>query len=57
MPACQSGYRRLQVCVRDDLYRALVLIEASEVFVGTGLLRMHSRHTWAVATVGLVGIG
>jgi len=30
MPACQSGYRRLQVCVRDDLYRALVLIEASE---------------------------
>ncbi len=30
MPACQPGYRRLQVCIRDDLYRAIVLIEASE---------------------------
>jgi hypothetical protein len=30
MPACQPGYRRLQVCIRNDLYRALVLIEAGE---------------------------
>jgi hypothetical protein len=27
---CRSGYRRVRLCVREDLFRALVIIEASE---------------------------
>jgi hypothetical protein len=27
---CRSGYKRVRLCVREDLYRALVIIEASE---------------------------
>jgi hypothetical protein len=27
---CRPGYRRVRLCVREDLYRALVIIEASE---------------------------
>jgi hypothetical protein len=27
---CRSGYRRVRLCVREDLFRAMVIIEASE---------------------------
>jgi hypothetical protein len=27
---CRSGYKRVRLCVREDLFRALVIIEASE---------------------------
>jgi len=27
---CRPGYRRVRLCVREDLFRAMVLIEASE---------------------------
>ncbi len=27
---CRPGYRRVRLCVREDLYRAMVIIEASE---------------------------
>jgi hypothetical protein len=27
---CRAGYRRVRLCVREDLYRAIVIIEASE---------------------------
>ena len=27
---CRSGYKRVRLCVREDLFRAIVLIEASE---------------------------
>ena len=27
---CRGGYRRVRLCVREDLFRAMVLIEASE---------------------------
>jgi hypothetical protein len=27
---CRPGYKRVRLCVREDLYRAMVIIEASE---------------------------
>jgi hypothetical protein len=27
---CRSGYKRVRLCVREDLFRAMVIIEASE---------------------------
>jgi hypothetical protein len=27
---CKDGYRRVRLCVREDLFRAMVIIEASE---------------------------
>jgi len=27
---CRPGYKRVRLCVREDLYRAIVIIEASE---------------------------